>query len=92
MHSIRKENDPRGNTLAPTSDNLPHGDVPLTAEDRLFGAPTPPGPLDRIVGVQERAKCHVCGRFVSKKELAKVPRNGVPWCDECASACDSPWY
>ena len=49
-------------------------------------------PLDRLVSVQGQARCHECGRFVSKKELAKVPRNGVPWCDECVGACDSPWY
>ena len=48
-------------------------------------------PLDRVVGVPERARCHECGRFVSKKELSKVPRNGVPWCDECVSGCDSQW-
>ncbi len=37
------------------------------------------------------ARCHECGRFVSKKELSKVPVNGVPWCDDCVSACDSIW-
>lgn len=42
--------------------------------------------------VQKREKCHECGVFVSKKELAKVPRNGVPWCDDCVSACEYPCY
>lgn len=36
----------------------------------------------------KREKCHECGRFVSKKELAKVPKNGVPWCSDCVSNCD----
>lgn len=49
-------------------------------------------PLDRVVSVQKRERCHECGRFVSKRELAKVPTNGVPWCDNCVSACDYPWY
>ena len=38
--------------------------------------------------LQKRAKCNECGRFVSNKELAKVPTNGVPWCDNCVSTCD----
>jgi len=48
--------------------------------------------FDCVVSVKNRERCHVCGRFVSKKELAKVPKNGVPWCDDCVSACDYPWY
>ena len=35
--------------------------------------------------IPKRERCHECGRFVSKRELAKVPKNGVPWCDNCVS-------
>ncbi len=35
-----------------------------------------------------RPKCQECGRFVSDKELKKVPKDGVPWCDKCVSDFD----
>jgi NAD-dependent SIR2 family protein deacetylase len=40
---------------------------------------------------QKSAKCHECGRFVSQKELDKVPSNGVPMCDDCVSGIDEVW-
>ena len=66
-------------------ENWAEGQSAIAAEDRRSAC------SDLLVR-KKRERCYECGRFVSKKELAKVPRNGVPWCDDCASACDYPHY